>query len=126
MKLILEDLDRAVHHERGLVREASILNISYNVCCYLIFDCRLEKKIDFISFQIASRSYPNWSYKSIKLAVEDLDAQPAETTEAIALEVLTKLLRLARYQADERQRHVSFAVHFDQLPLRRHIKMDST
>lgn len=31
MKLILEDLDRAVHNERGLVREASILNISYNV-----------------------------------------------------------------------------------------------
>ena len=40
MKLILEDLNRAVHHERGLIREASILNISYNVCLSI----RKEKK----------------------------------------------------------------------------------
>ena len=52
--------------------------------------------------------------------MEDLDAQPAETVEAIALEVLGKLLRLARYQDEERQRsvsrkclHLSFPIDFD-------------
>jgi len=83
-KLILEDLHESINDRDGLIREASILNISYN---------------------IQSRLYPNWTFKSIKLAVEDLDAQPAETTEAIAIEVLGKLLRLARYQAEERQRN---------------------
>ncbi len=62
--------------------------------------------IIIMSVQIHTRLYPNWSFKSIKLAVEDLDAQPAETTEAIAIEVLGKLLRLARYQDEERQRNV--------------------
>ena len=52
--------------------------------------------------------------------MEDLDAQPAETVEAIALEVLGKLLRLARYQDEERQRsvsrkclHLCFLIDFD-------------
>ncbi|CAF2512289.1 unnamed protein product [Rotaria sp. Silwood2] len=84
MKSILEDLNQSINNRDGLIREALILNISYN---------------------IQTRLYPNWSFKSIKLAVEDLDAQPAETPEAIAIEILSKLLRLARYQAEERQRN---------------------
>ncbi|CAF3564773.1 unnamed protein product [Rotaria socialis] len=84
MKSILEDLNQSINNRDGLIREASILNISYN---------------------INARHYPNWSFRGIKLAVEDLDAQPAETPEAITIEILGKLLRLARYQAEERQRN---------------------
>ena len=55
------------------------------------------------------RIYSNWTFKSVKLAVEDLDAQPAETVEAISLEVLGKLLRIAKYQANERRANVRTA-----------------
>jgi len=41
-----------------------------------------------------------------------LDAQPAETTEAIAIEVLGKLLRLGRYQSEERLRSVRSKITF--------------
>ncbi|UJR30561.1 hypothetical protein I4U23_018090 [Adineta vaga] len=97
MKLILEDLNQSINNrENGLIREASILNISYN---------------------IHTRTYPNWTFKSIKLAVEDLDAQPAESIEALSLEVLGKLLRLAKYQLDERrtnERPVDILANVDQ------------
>ncbi|CAF0951046.1 unnamed protein product [Adineta ricciae] len=97
MKLILEDLDQSIRNrDNGLIREASILNISYNV---------------------PARTYSNWTFKSVKLAVEDLDAQPAETIEAISLEVLGKLLRIAKYQANERranERPVDILANVDQ------------
>jgi hypothetical protein len=32
LKLILEDLHQSINNRDGLIREASILNISYNVC----------------------------------------------------------------------------------------------
>lgn len=32
MRMILEDLHQSIHSRDGLIREASILNISYNVC----------------------------------------------------------------------------------------------
>jgi len=34
LKLILEDLHQSINNRDGLIREASILNISYNVCVY--------------------------------------------------------------------------------------------
>jgi hypothetical protein len=34
LKLILEDLNQSIHNRAGLVREACILNISYNVCYF--------------------------------------------------------------------------------------------
>ncbi|CAF0863900.1 unnamed protein product [Didymodactylos carnosus] len=64
-----------------------------------LFEQTRQKKINM-------RLYPNWSYKSIKLAVEDLDAQPAETVEAIAIEILGKLLKLGRHIAEEKRRAV--------------------
>ena len=36
MKMIFEDLNQSVHNRDGLIREASILNISYNVCTEIV------------------------------------------------------------------------------------------
>ncbi len=35
LKFILEDLHQSINNRDGLIREASILNISYNVCFFL-------------------------------------------------------------------------------------------
>ena len=116
MKLILEDLDDSIRNrDNGLIREASILNISYNVISLISWKIIWE----LVLLKVPVRIYSNWTFKSVKLAVEDLDAQPAETVEAISLEVLGKLLRIAKYQANERRANVRTAFTWSVLFLSR-------
>ena len=49
MKSIVEDLNESINNRNGLIREASILNISYNVelfPCTTILNCRISANLD--------------------------------------------------------------------------------
>lgn len=51
MRMILEDLHQSIHSRDGLIREASILNISYNVC----IDLSRRPKVRFHLFLFRSK-----------------------------------------------------------------------